>query len=201
MGNGSNNNEEVEMKVVNAKQLEAVIEASVKGTTAVSVVAETKARMVKKHRETGEANPFLGAIKRQKKNGLIGFDYQNAVNNQAEREDKAEREAKSRAWGVLSESRLFVHHKGASYLQLKLQSTTDTVYLLNGVEIAEADIKPYLSASRKSSTQEDLDKAVIINDIKLENIKALTMMGETYVLSHSVSEQEKESNEAVKEIA
>jgi hypothetical protein len=182
------------MKVVTAGQLEQVIEGAVKGTTAVSVVSETQVRMVKKHRETGEANPFLGAIKRQKKNGMIGFDYQNSVNNQAEREDKGEREAKSRAWGVLSESRLFVHHKGASYLQLKLQSVTDTVYLLDGVEVAEADIKPYLSASSKSSTQADLEKQVIVNDIKLENIKALTMMGETYVLSHGVAEQEKESN-------
>lgn len=188
------------MKVVTAEKLEKVVEGLVKGTTAVSVVSETAVRMVKKHRETKEVNPFIGAIKRQKKNGLIGFDYQNSVNNQAEREDKEEREAKSRTWGILSESRLFVHHKGASYLQLKLQSVTDTVYLLNGVEISEESLKPYLSSSSPSSTQDDLEKQVIVNDIKMENIKAMTMMGETYVLSHGVTDQEKEKIAENKEV-
>jgi hypothetical protein len=193
MREGSNNKGGRNMKVVTAGQMEQVIEGSVKGTTAVSVVSETEVRMVKKHRETKEANPYLGAIKRQKKNGMIGFDYGNSVNNQAEREGKDERDAKSRTWGVLSESRLFVHHKGNSYLQLKLQSVTDTVYLLDGREIPEADIKPYLSASSKSSTQADLDKQVVVNDIKMANINAITMQGETYVLSHGASEQEKET--------
>ena len=184
------------MKSVNASEMEAVIENSVKGTTAVSVLSHTEIKMVKKHRLTKEANPFIGTIKSQKKNGMIGFDYGNSVNNQAEREGKDEREAKSRSWGVLSPSRLFVHHNGQSYLQLKLQSVTDTVYTLNGTVIDEKVIEPYLSASGSSSTQADLDKQVIINDIKMANIEAITMMGETYVISHVVkSEQEKESTE------
>jgi len=181
------------MKVVTAAEMEALIEGMVKGTTAVSILSETTVRMVKKHRETGEPNPFMGAVKSQKKNGLIGFDYESSVNLQAGREGKDEREAQSRTWGVLSASRLFVHHKGQSYLQLKVQSVTDTVYTLDGKTIDAVDIQPYLSASKPSSTQADLDKAVIINDIKMGNIKAITMMGETYVLDHAKAGQEKDA--------
>jgi len=188
------------MKVQTAEQMERHIEANVRGTTAVSVLSETPVRMVKKHRETKEPNPFLGAVKTQKKNGLIGFDYESSVNLQAGREGKEEREAKERAWGELSESRLFVHHKGQSYLQLKVQSVTDTVYTLNGETISYEDIKPYLSASGPSSTQSDLDKEVVVNDIKMSNVRAITMQGETYLLDHSQSggktEQEKEASPA-----
>jgi hypothetical protein len=176
--------------------MEAHIENNVKGTTAVSILSETPVRMVKKHRETKEANPYLGAVKSQKKNGMIGFDYGNSVNNQAEREGKEQRETHSRTWGILSDSRLFVHHKGNSYLQVKVQSVTDTVYMLNGKEISAEDIKPYLSASKPSSTQADLDKQVIINDIKMVNVKAITMQGETFILSNDndKAEQEKTSS-------
>ena len=91
--------------------------------------------------------------------------------------------------GVLSDSRLFVHHKGQSYLQVKVQSTTDTVYLLNGEEISYDLLKPYLSATGTSSTQADLDKEIIVNDIKMANVKAITMQGETFILSHSEEEK------------
>ena len=184
------------MKVKTAEQMEQHIEASVKGTTAVSIMAETPVRMVKKHRETKEPNPFLGAVKQQKKNGLIGFDYENSVNNQAAREGKEEREAKARTWGVLSDSRLFVHHKGQSYLQVKVQTTTDTVYMLNGETISYEDVKPYLSSTGTSSTQADLDKEIIVNDIKMANIKAITMQGETFMLSHANAKTEQEKDKA-----
>jgi hypothetical protein len=188
------------MNIVTIAAIEAIVEASVKGTTAVSVLSETPVRMVKKHRETKEANPYLGAIKTQKKNGIIGFDYGNAVNNQAEREGLEKRETKGRTWGVLSASRLFVHHKGNSYLQLKVQSTTDTVYKLNGEVISYDLLKPYLSAISKSSTQAGLEKEIIVNDIKMVNLKAVTMKGETYLLSNEEgTTQEKEAVAAVAE--
>jgi len=153
------------------------INTRVRGTTAVSIVTETPVRMVKKHRETKLPNPYIGAIKVQVKNGLIGFDYENSVNYQAVREEKQERETKQRAWGTLSDNRIWVLHKGNHYLQLKLQSVGETHYYLDGEEIPAEEIKPYLSGSNKSSTQEDLEKVIIVNDIKIENIKAITMFG------------------------
>ena len=49
--------------------LEELIRQNVRGTTAVSVDTVTEVRMVKKHRETGEPNPYVGVQKVQTKNG------------------------------------------------------------------------------------------------------------------------------------
>ena len=161
------------MKKMDTVMLEAFVGNVVKGTTFVSLVCETEPKMVKKHRETGEANPFLGAIKKSKKMGAIGFDYENSVNNQAGREGLEAREAKPRAWGILSDNRIFVHHKGESYLQLKLQGTENTSYWLNGKRISADLLKPYLPIPSVSSTQSDIEKTVIVNDIKLSNIRVM----------------------------
>jgi len=148
----------------------------VSGTTPVSVDCVTAVRMVKKHRETKEPNPYIGAVKIQTKNGLIGFDYHNSVNNEAVREGKEERGTADRKWGELGPKRIFVFHKDRVYLQLKLQSVGDTKYIFDGEEIDVEKLKPYLSASKKSGAQRDLEKEVIVNDINMENIRKIRMM-------------------------
>ena len=166
------------MKIkTNLNDFEGLIKANVNGTTAVSIDCITPVKMVKKHRETKEPNPYLGAMKIQTKNGMIGFDYGNSVNNQASRENKEERTTKERAWGILSPDRIFVYHNDTVYLQIKVQSVSNTVYKLGNKTIDYEAIKPYLSSiSTSSSTQADLDKEIIINDIKLINIKNMRIM-------------------------
>jgi len=161
----------------NLNDFEGLITDAVNGTTAVSCDCITPVRMVKKHRISKEPNPYLGAIKTQTKNGLIGFDYSNSVNNQANREDKESRDSKPRAWGVLSPNRIFVYHKENVYLQLKVQSVSNTEYTLDGETIPYEAIKPYLSGLNKSSTQIDLEKEIVVNDIKLINIKEMRILG------------------------
>ena len=168
---------------MNPETLINYIQSKVHGTTAVSLDTVTEVRMVKKHRITKEPNPYLGVRKHQTKNGLIGFDYSNSVNYQAEREDKEHRTIKERSWGTLSEDRIFVLHKGRTYLQLKLQSVSDTWYELDGKEIDYTDIEPYLSGSSGSSTQADLEKEVVVNDINMENIHCIRMFGEEICVS------------------
>ncbi len=160
------------------QELEELIRGYVNGTTTVSVDTVTEVRMVKKHRETKEPNPYLGAVKVQTKNGLIGFDYRNSVNNEADREGLAEREVQERRWGVLSDDRLFVYHKENVYLQLKVQSVSGTKYMLEDREIPYEEIEPYLSGSGKSSTQKDFEKEIVVNDIKFSSIKRIRMFGE-----------------------
>jgi len=159
-------------------EMETLIRSKVSGTTTVSVDTITEPRMVKKHRGTGEPNPYIGVQKIQTKNGIIGFDYYNSVNNEAGREGLEFRPIQKRAWGELSEDRLFVYHKGTTYLQMKVQSVSGTRYVLDGKEIPASEIEPYLSGYNKSSTQADLEKEVIVNDIKFTSIKAIRMFGE-----------------------
>lgn len=161
---------------VTTSEIVSIIQRTVKGTMAVSVDAVTVPDM----RKTG--NPYIGRVlKHCTMNGLIGFDYENAVNNQAKREGLAgEREAKPRQWGVLTPDRLFVTHKGSYYLQMKVQSASDPVYFLDGKEIAVETIKGFMPVKKASSTQEGLEKEVIVRDVKLENVKGIRFNGADY---------------------
>lgn len=90
----------------------------VKGNTFVTVHTDTEVDLPKK-------NPFYGLRRKAKRNGQIGFDYENAVNNRAAKEGlAADREAKPRKWGTVTHDRLFVEHNGKYYLRLRLFSST-----------------------------------------------------------------------------
>lgn len=150
-----------------------IIRRTVKGCTAVSIDAETTPKMNK----TG--NPFFGRVKKFcRMDGLIGFDYENAVNNQAGREGKDERDAKPRAWGTLTADRLFVEHKGKFYLQMKVQSSSTPIYRdETGAEIDKAALAPYMPERTVSSTQADLDKEIVVRDVSMENVKGMRFNG------------------------
>jgi hypothetical protein len=166
------------MKVIVEKSaIINIIQNTVKGTTVVSVDTVTEPKMNK----TG--NPFYGRVTKScTMNGLIGFDYSNSVNNQANREGKEEREVKARAWGILTEDRLFVTHKDEYYLQVKVQSISDTpVFYCDGEMIDKTVLEPFLvKHSGKSSTQADIDKEVIVRDIKMTNVKSIRFAGGEY---------------------
>jgi hypothetical protein len=166
-----------------------MIDMNVKGNTMVSLDSVTTPKMRKTN------NPYLGVKKYQSKSGCIGFDYRNSVNNQAEREDKEYREVKKRAWGVLSPNRIWVHHTDKKgnfkvYLQLKLQSTANTVYRMpDGSIVDEEKLLPFMQESEPSSTQADLDKNIIVNDINIENIVAIRMFGKEWKIVNEVSQE------------
>lgn len=90
----------------------------VKSNTFVTVQTDTEVDLPKK-------NPLYGLRRNAKRNGQIGFDYGNAVNNRAAKEGLAvDREAKPRKWGTVTPDRLFVEHNGKYYLRLRLFSST-----------------------------------------------------------------------------
>lgn len=158
-----------------------IINRNVKGTTAVSIDIKTSMDSKGKMKKTD--NPFVnkGLVKIVTLNGLIGFDYENSVNNQATRENKKHRETKSRAWGTLTENRLFVTHKDNFYLQVKVQNSSKPVYQLpNGSEVPSEQIKPFLPKKHKSSTQNDIKKEVIVRDIKMSNITGMRFNNGAY---------------------
>lgn len=158
---------------------------------AVSVDCVTEPKMNK------GGNPFYGnVLKVQTLNGLVGFVYENAVNNQLAREDNEnafEFVAHERKWGKLMDNRNLVEHtpKGATepkyYIQLKVQSTGGHPRYLNkrtGQEINVEELRPYLPERRKVGTQEavGLEKEVIVRDIELGNVKGIRMDGTAYVI-------------------
>lgn len=186
--------------VITTAEAKNIIDRNVKGTTIITIDVDSPMDGKGKMLKTG--NPFcgLGIIKKVTLNGMIGFDYENSVNRQAAREEKESREAKSRAWGTLTANRLFVEHKGAYYLQMKVENASTPVYMYpDGTVIDTNMIKPFLPVKKASSTQADLDKEVIVRDIKMENIAAMRFHSGNYILTNMETHKIEQSKEVVKE--
>jgi len=157
---------------------------SFKGVTFISCSIETDPRLNKGGRMGTPSNPFFGSVTKEVKlNGAVGFDYKNSVNNQRAREDNEEEfQVKPRAWGTLMEGRKFVEHKDNYYLQLKVENTTTPVYKFDGEVIDKSKLELWLP-KRKASSRQEVEKEVIIRDIKLSNIKTITFNKCTYKLT------------------
>jgi hypothetical protein len=157
---------------------------SVSGTTFVT--AEMDVQMDKKMRKTD--NPYIGKglVKREKMNGVIGFDYGHSVNMLAEKEGKEERVAKRHPWGDMDSKSLFRIHRetGKHYLTMKIQAKNVEGYFLpDGTEVSKDELVAFIpEKGKKSSTQEDLDGEVIVCDISLDNIKNVKIKGEIVFL-------------------
>lgn len=172
------------MKTLTGNELVNMLTNEVRGTSIVTILSETEPEM----RKTG--NPFAdkGIVKVQFLNGLIGYDYENAINKLAGKEGKAEREAKPRKWGVLTEDRIFVTHKGNWYLRMKVEKSTGKRYIdSEGNEISVTLLKPFLVVKSRSSSQSDLEGEVIERDIKISHIKTIAFKGETYAILPSAT--------------
>jgi hypothetical protein len=153
----------------------------VKGCRAVSVVMVTAPAMNKK--VNGEANPFYGRVqKRTYRSVMIGFRYENSVNNQRQREEKeTDFVALPRRWGVHIEGTPLIEHEGNLYLECKVERVIGNQYLLDGEVVEDEVVKPYL-AVRKQSSRQEVDNEVILIDVKLENIETIVMNGDTYTI-------------------
>ena len=185
--------------------------ASLKASTAVAIETETEPKMLKKNRNTGEANPFsYGVIKIGTMAGLIGCHYENSVNNQLGREDKELLfEAKNRKWGTLMDNKVLVVHtpKGHTepsyYLQILVKRSKRPIYTDGTIEIPMEEIKPFLPKKRTPKTQDDLDTKVILRDVNIKNIKIIRMLGEEYFVcsAEEIMEMEKIKTQMAKQQA
>lgn len=160
-----------------AKQDLVTLINSVSGATFVSVDIASEPRMRKTN------NPFVGAIKVVTISGQINFDYTNAVNNQLERENNetaGEFKAKSRVWGKREDN--WITHNGQYYLTIKVQNSSEPLFIFEGHEITKDKLEPFLTVSKKPHTQAELDKEIVVRDIKLDNIRVIRTMGEEYIV-------------------
>lgn len=147
----------------------------IKGNTFVSLDIKSEPRM----RKTD--NPYMGAEKIVRLSGAINFDYGNSVNSQLVREGKeADFKPKPRKWGVREGN--WITHKGNHYLNVKVQDSSEPIYLYNDVKIEKAKLEPWLQKSSKPKTQEDLETEVVVRDVKIDSIKIIRMKGEEFVV-------------------
>jgi hypothetical protein len=174
------------MNNITKKIVETILSNCNKGTTTVSFISETIPSMKKRN------NPFLDkVIKISNVGGMIGFNYENSVNNQLNREGKEGNfKSQSRKWGVKdSKFPFIIRHtkKGETeeryYLSVKVQQTNKFptyINVENGEEIPYESIKEFLNKSYKPSTQNNVDKEVVERDYEISNLKNISIGGKKF---------------------
>lgn len=177
------------MKFATLAEVQGMIE-TVRGTTSVSLYAETTCEMNK----TG--NPFFGTTKKNWVSGIIGFDYENSVNNQLGREGKEMNfEAQQHKWAIMPENgcRSLRQNKDRSktYLWIKIQSAKTPTYHFKGQEISKDTIAPYLKPHSKPHTQNNNTKEIFARTYGLHDILAIKMFGDVYVIAENVADHVK----------
>jgi len=177
------------MKRIDRSEIEGLLNGGKPGCIFLTVFYASP--MDKNMRKTGNSYFGKGLEKECSINGCVGFDYGASVNRLAAKEGKPEREAKSRAWGVLDADRKFVRHtnkKGEAnlYLQIMCRSCTSPVYRIGKTVLTEeqvTELKTFIPEKEKSSTQEDLEGEVILRDIDVRNILSIRVKGEEYLIA------------------
>lgn len=144
---------------------------SLKGATSATIVAETVPTMAKTD------NPFVGkVIKRSVVNGVLNVHYANSVNRQRVREDSApDFIPQERAWGTRIEGTPLVQHNSQYYLEVKCERAAVQYLAADGTEISKDALAPFLR--ERAAVNQELEKAVVLRDYKLENIKEMRVAG------------------------
>lgn len=151
-----------------------------KGATPVTLSAMTDTRA----RKTG--NPYVAIYKFATVNGMIGVNYENAVNNQLNREGKeTDFSAQTRQWGEKVNNSLVVNGED-SYISIvnpKSFRARPRYYgkRMDGtlVRIPEAVALKFIPEKKKSATQ-GTDKEIIFRNYNLKNIRTIAMHGKRY---------------------
>lgn len=170
------------MRTINVFQLETLLR-NVRGSTAVSLIARTDPRMRKGKKP--DLNPWFGLVaKVSHVNGLIGFKYQNSVNNQRAREGHGEEfEALPRTWGERIAGTPLVKHNDTFYLEIKCEKSirSEFRHVDTNEKIDRETLQPWLPKRRESQRQQ-VEREIILRDYKLTSIVELRMHREIYVL-------------------
>ena len=179
------------VQTINVGELQSKLR-EVKGARAVSVVTVTVPAMNKK--VNGEINPYHGRVqKRTYRSVMIGFRYQNSVNNQLDREGKeTDFVAKPRQWGVHVDGTPLIEHKGKFYLECKVERVIGNQYYVDGEMVEDSVVEPYITKRTPSARQAaaGVEKEVILIDVALENIETITMNGDAYTITKEAAIEE-----------
>lgn len=164
------------------------------GSTFVTLVTATEPKMNQKHRETKAPNPFLGkrVLRMAERHCILGASYENAVNNQRAREGHPVEFKAESLWNGAGEhvegSRNLVRHKGTGKLYLVFYphregSVMQDTWTVDGTEIAQSELVPYLPPVSGSKRQET-EREVLWRTVALENVVQVTIYDETYMVAN-----------------
>jgi hypothetical protein len=158
-----------------------------KGTTFVTVVVESTAKLLVKDRETKEANNFGVVTKRSTIFGIYGGGYGNAVNNQLVREDQpADFEAVQHRFADSVGSSGIMQHRSNGSLYFAMQrrdakhTNSSDYFDANGVQIDASALANYLPLPKSGGSRQGTDKAVQWLTPSLANVVSIKMEGEDY---------------------
>lgn len=162
-------------------QLVATITA-VQGTTFATIETDTVPDM----RKTG--NPYVGRVRKLSKvRVMIGANYENGVNRQAEREgneDAGEFKAMKLAYGSWLVPHKLIEHKGEIQIRVtcKPDEKPEVSYTLDGEPMEKSVIEPFLPVKKESARQEEfgVERQVVPRNYKLDSIKSITVYGTHY---------------------
>ena len=168
---------ETKPKTVSLGEFLATLE-SARGARPVTFTATTDARL----RKTG--NPFGQVNKRSEVNGMVNWHYQNAVNRQRAREDSAtDFEARPRKWGKRIPKSPFVVHKGALYLEVKVERSLNHRYVTpDGRALTDADVAPFLPKRSSNAAHQGVEREIILRDYRVDHMDAISIDGERLVI-------------------
>jgi hypothetical protein len=163
------------MKTISINQLQAILFA-LNHAAPITISTFTDARLLK----TG--NPYANVHKLSKVNGFTGFDYQNAVNRQLERENsQPDFESQARKWGTKI-SDCLIENKGKYYLIIRPLRCRKPIYFkqteFGWLMVATDKIKQFIPIKKQSN--QGTEKEIVYRNYLLTNIKYIAIGGEQY---------------------
>ena len=155
-----------------------------RGTFGIQLIAVTEPKMNKRN------NPLYGAVKKVTylSNVMLGYDYENVVNNQLKREGKDtdfQAEApKGKTWDMYPYILKSTSDNEQMYLRTTMGKATKTnvVYLVNDKIATKEDmaiINEFLVKAKKNTNQ-GTSTEVVVRDFKVENIILLKQGDKEY---------------------
>lgn len=174
--------------------VETVIESIPTGVRIVSLFTATEVPLRAKSKVTGERCEIGSVVRHCWRNGMIGANYSNAVNNQREREGIEDEFNPLLLWNgkgrYVEGSKRIVEHteKGTKYLAFYPKSVdncpivADDKYYADGIEVSKDEIEEFLKDSGTSERQ-GTEKKIFWRTIGLDSIRAIKFSGETIVFA------------------
>jgi len=181
------------VKVINTTQMVELLMQE-RGATIISFThcstMSKSGKMVKKNRETKEANPYWGGcFKTQDANGMINFHYDKGVLRRLAKEGKTADDFKKgeswhepviRADGTLTPLCRKKSDPRQCYLRFMLNASNNVRYhTANGTKIETEDVKPYL-AKRSDYANQGLDTPLKFQVWNLDDITHMTINKQRY---------------------
>ena len=169
-------------QTITKDELKTILENWNQGSQPVGIQSVTTPKLNKEGKEL-----FGNVLKISHSGGLLGYSYQNSVNNQREREGKPQTFTTEPLWNGAGRriSPTLAVHEGLNtfYLSYKHQQTHRAIYIDGNLNpIIYETLKPYLPKTKPSPKQE-LNQEVKHREIKLDNVKRLRVKGVAYIVS------------------